>query len=174
MEPVTEAVEAPTEDRPEPPTHRRSSTNVVLAVGVVVGLVAATILAVLAFGAGSDAEAARHRTDTLHHQIRGLAARATAAQERRDRLADLRDAAASRAEELGNALDASAAAQNAYADITNRAAEQYNAGDVGGATATFLGDGKTAFDQMAATVAEADRALVAVQTAIRDLEEEVR
>jgi hypothetical protein len=173
MEPVTE-LEAPIEDRPEPSTHRRSSTNVVLAVGIVVGLVAATILAVLAFGAESDAEAARHRTDTLHHQIRGLAARATAAQERRDRLTDLRDTAASRVEELGNALNGSAAAQNAYVEITNRAANQYNAGDVGGATAAFQGDGKTAFDQMVATVAEADRALVAVQTAIRELEEEVR
>ena len=174
MEQITQELDVPVAVVPERTPRRWGATNIVLAVGIVVGLVAATVFAVLALGAGSDADDARQRTNTLRARMIVLEHRATAADARRDRLVDLRKTAADRIEELGTALDASEAAQNAYVDVSNRAAAQHNAGDPDGAATTFRGEGQAAFDQLAEKVAAADRALVAVQAAIDDLEEELR
>ncbi len=174
MDPITEAVEVRGVEVPESTKRRWGSTNVVLAVGIVVGLVAATVFGVLALGAGSDADAARQRTGTLRDRMSVLEGRALVAQQRRDRLTELRTTAANRMDDLGTALDQSEAAQNAYVEISNRGADQHNAGDPGAAAATFRGEGQTAFDQLAGNVAAADRALVAVQDSIHDLEEELR
>jgi hypothetical protein len=174
MEQIAEVPDVTTDAELPATKQRWGATNVVLAVGIVVGLVAATTFLVLALGAGSDADDARQRTDALRHRMIVLQERATAAERRRDHLIELRDAAARRAEELGIALGASEEAQNSYVDVTNRAAAQHNAGDPDGATATFRGDGQAAFERLAERVAAADRALVAVQAAIDDLEEELR
>jgi hypothetical protein len=103
-----------------------------------------------------------------------LEGRALVPQQRRDRITELRTTAVNRMDELGTALDESEAAQNTYVDISNRGADQHNAGDHGAAAATFRGEGQAAFDQFAGKIAAADRALVAVQDVVHDLEEELR
>jgi hypothetical protein len=171
VEQITASSDAIAEDVPAEESRRWGPTNVTLAVGIVLGLVAATIVTMLALGVGSDADDARQRTDALRGRTIVLQGRATATEKARDRLVELRKTALSRIEDLGAALGESEVTQNAYVDIVNRGADQHNAGDPGGAAATFRGEGQAAFDRMAEEVAAADRALVAVQTAIHDLEE---
>jgi hypothetical protein len=174
METISDAPDATPEPVTEPTKRRSRTTNVVLAAAIVVGLVAAIACAVLAFGAGSSADDARARTHALGSRMNALQERASAIRQRRDHLVELREAAAARVMDLGDALAASEDAENAYVDVTNRAADQHNAGDPAGAAATFHGAGQAALDRLAEKVAAADRALVAVQTAINDLEEDLR
>jgi hypothetical protein len=156
------------------PSSRWGATNVTLVVAIVVGLAAATVFLVLTLGARSDATDARHHTGTLRHRTVVLQERASAAEQRRERIATLAEAARTHVMDLGTALGDTTSAENAYADAANRAVDLFNSGDTGGAASAFARDGQTALDNMAARVAAADQALAATRAAIQDLEEELR
>jgi hypothetical protein len=168
--------ETPVEEEPEAamPSRPWGTTNVILVVAIVVGLVAATVFVVLALGARSDATDTRHHTGMLRHRTLVLQGRASSAEQRRERITKLAEAAQAHVMELGTALGDTSSAENAYADAANRAVDIFNSGDTGGAAAAFARDGQATLDEMAARVAAADQALAATRAALQQLEEELR
>ena len=62
-------------------------------------------------------------------------------------------------------------ADNHYIDVSTRAAELYNSGDVNGAVAMLQGDGATAIDDLNAKRTATQQAVQTAEDALHELQE---
>ena len=163
-----------TDIEPEPIRTRRSRANVGLGVAVVVLLGLTAAAAFYGVGARSSASDERSRTRSLTHQESALQSRQEHATRGREALHSAVEAVQTRLGELGDTLDAAFATEGSYTDLTNHAAELYNAGDEAGSVAVFQNEAQAAFDELSSKVDSTNASLESVRVAMQHLEEELR
>jgi hypothetical protein len=134
-------------------------------------VVVAIVFGVLGFQAQSKASDERDQAAAAMRHRHALVAQEKALEHDRQKLEDDVLALPDKYDDVANSYRALGDAHDHYTDVSNRAVDIHNAGDVAGAVALLQGEGTEAINDMNAKRTAAQQALQSAEDAVDDIQE---
>jgi hypothetical protein len=158
---------APAPARPSAFRHLLVALAAVFAVGAIA-------VVVVGLGARSDADDAEQRAQQLARVERTHEQARDDDDADREEVAELADAVTTHAEAVADAFTTAENAQVRFTDMTNRGADVFNNGDVGGSEAIYRDEGGPLLEELRTTQAAVNAAMATLHSARDELEEALR
>jgi hypothetical protein len=162
-------LESPSGDATPGPPRRRSRVGIVMVVIGTLLVLAAIPIAIIGFGAQSEASDQRSQATTAREDRRTQEARRRKLAQDRIALESMVSSIQIKAMALSADVFQLGTAQGHIREVAGHAAAVYNAGDVGGAAAVWSTEGQTALDDVTQKDAAAQKLLQETQALLQQL-----